>query len=74
MYMGLLVDFPPAQCRTTVDGHAATGILAAAQPAYFDMVVLIARHRSFMGSVFHCSVRAQVMLQSQLPILVLPAQ
>lgn len=74
MRTGLLVDFPPAQCRTEVDGQAAAGILGAAQPADFDMVVLIARHRSFMGSVFHCSVTAQVMRQSQLPVLVLPAQ
>ncbi|MCI1188622.1 universal stress protein [Hymenobacter sp. DH14] len=71
---GLLADLPSAQCRTVVDGHAATAILAAAQPADFDMVILIARHRSFMGSLFHRSVTARVMLESRVPVLVLPAQ
>jgi nucleotide-binding universal stress UspA family protein len=37
-------------------------------------VVLIARRRSFMGSLFHHSVTAQVLLLSKIPVLVLPAQ
>ncbi|MBD2721033.1 universal stress protein [Hymenobacter armeniacus] len=69
----LLADLPPVQCRTVVDGHAATAILEAAQPADYDLVVLVARHRSFMSALFHRSVTAQVMVASKLPVLVLPA-
>jgi nucleotide-binding universal stress UspA family protein len=71
---GLVLDLPPVRCHTVVHAHAATGILEAAKPADYDLVVLIARQRSFMGSLFHRSVTAQVMLKSQLPALVLPAQ
>ena len=51
----------------------ADGILQAAQPADFDLVVLIARPRSFLGELFHHSVTAQVLLHSAVPVLVLPA-
>ena len=71
---GLLADLPPVQCHTVVHGHAATGILEAAPPADYDMVMLIARHRSFMGNLFHCSVTAQVLMQNKVQVLVLPAQ
>lgn len=71
---GLLADLPPVQCLTMVGAHAATSILEAAQPSHFDMVVLVARRRSFMGNLFHHSVTAEVMLASKVPVLVLPAQ
>ncbi|MDO7852438.1 universal stress protein [Hymenobacter convexus] len=74
MRTGLVLDLAPAPCHTVVSAHAATGILEAAQPADYDLVMLIARRRSFMGSLFHRSVTAQVLLQSKLPVLVLPAQ
>ncbi|UOQ96508.1 universal stress protein [Hymenobacter sp. 5317J-9] len=74
MRTGLMLDLPPAQCRTVVSEQAAAGILNAAQPADYDLVVLIARRRSFMGNLFHHSVTAQVMLESKLPVLVLPAE
>jgi nucleotide-binding universal stress UspA family protein len=71
---GLLADLPLAQYRAVVNSHAAAGILEAAQPAAYDLVVLIARQRSFMGNLFHHSVTAQVLLASKVPVLVLPAQ
>ena len=71
---GLLANLPPVQCRTVINAHPATSILEAAQPADYDMVVVIARRHSFMGSLFHRSVTAQVLVQSKVPVLVLPAQ
>jgi nucleotide-binding universal stress UspA family protein len=66
----------PASVRTLslIAPAPAEAILQAAQPADFDIVVLIARPRSFLGELFHRSVTAQVLLHSALPILVLPAE
>jgi nucleotide-binding universal stress UspA family protein len=54
--------------------HPAEAIVHAAQPGAYDLVVLIARPRSFLGQLFHRSVTAQVLLHSRVPVLVLPAQ
>lgn len=58
--------------RTAPD--AAEAILSAAQPTDFDMVIVIARQRSYLSALFHRSVTAQVLLHSAVPVLVLPAQ
>lgn len=71
---GLTVDLPPIHIRTVSRANPAEGILQVAQPADYDMVVVIARERSFFGSLFHRSVTTQVLLNSEIPVLVLPAQ
>lgn len=71
---GLAPDQAALRTRTAVGNDPAAAILAATQAAEFDMVVLIARRRSFLGQLFHRSVTAQVLLHSALPVLVLPAQ
>ncbi|MDO7850977.1 universal stress protein [Hymenobacter convexus] len=71
---GLFSGLPAVASHTVVSSHAATGMLEAAQPADFDLVVVVARQRCVMGSLFHHSVTAEVMRQSLLPVLVLPAQ
>lgn len=72
---GLTTDLPGVVRTRTVTGKSPVeGILAAAQAAEFDMVALIGRQRSVLGQLFHRSVTAQVLLHSQLPVLVLPAQ
>lgn len=53
---------------------AADAIISAAQPADFDMVLVVARQRSYFSDLFHRSVTAQVLLHSAVPVLVLPAQ
>ena len=63
----------PIQTRSLNASAPADGILQVARPADFDLVVLIARPRSFLGELFHHSVTAQVLLHSPLPVLVLPA-
>lgn len=71
---GLLLHLPPAHTRTATNASPAHGILQVAQPHNFDLLVVIARERSFLGQLFHHSVTAQLLLDSALPILVLPAK
>ncbi|WP_216726546.1 universal stress protein [Hymenobacter siberiensis] len=71
---GLLVDLAPPHARTVTSASAARGILQVAQPHDFDLLVVIARERSFLGKLFHNSVTAQLALDSALPILILPAR
>ena len=53
-------DLPPAHSRTVVHAHPAEAIIAAARPADFDAVIVVARSRSVLGQLFHHSVTAQV--------------
>jgi nucleotide-binding universal stress UspA family protein len=68
------VDLPLVQTRTVSHSNPAEGILQVAQPADYDIVVVIARERSFFGGLFHRSVTTQVLLNSEIPVLVLPAR
>ncbi len=71
---GLTADLAqPIRTLNMATPAPAEGILRAARPADFDMVVLIARPRSFLGELFQRSVTAQVLLHSPVPVLVLPA-
>jgi nucleotide-binding universal stress UspA family protein len=70
---GLAVDLPEVEPRAITHTNAAEGILEVAKPADYDMVAVVARPRSFLGHLFHRSVTAQVLLHSELPVLVLPA-
>lgn len=71
--LGLLADFQDAQTRTVSSASPADRILQYAASGEFDLIVLIARPRSFLGDLFHQSVTAAVLRQSPLPVLVLPA-
>ena len=54
--------------------HRSTplGILQAATETRADLLVLIARRRSFWGQLFNRSVTSQVILHGHLPMLLLP--
>lgn len=69
---GLTADLAGLRTRTVVARHAAAGILSVVSD--YDLVVLIARRRSFLGQLFHHSVTADVLRRSPVPVLVLPAQ
>lgn len=70
---GLNLDLPtPMRFRRTVAARPADGILQAAQAGETDLVVVLARPRSFWGQLFHHSVTAEVLLHSAVPVLVLP--
>jgi len=72
---GLTVELTtPIRTRSAVAAHPAEGILHAARPEEFDLVMIVARRRSFWGELFHRSVTAQVLLGSSGPVLVLPAE
>ena len=71
---GLNIDLPLPRVLQTVAADPAEGILAAAHAANYDAVVLLARRRSVLGRLFHRSVTAQVLLHSEIPVLVLPAE
>ena len=69
---GLADDLPPPRPHHVQADSAAEGILATAQPANCDAVMLLARRRSVLGRLFHHSVTAHVVLHSTMPVLVLP--
>ncbi|SDY60196.1 universal stress protein [Hymenobacter psychrophilus] len=50
------------------------GVLAEAARQEADLLVVVARHHSLIGSLFHRSVTAQLIEQSSVPLLLLPAQ
>ncbi len=55
--------------QSTVTG----GILQEAAGQQADMLVVVARHHSLVGGLFHRSVTAQLLRESAIPVLVLPA-
>ena len=71
---GLSLDLPPITFQHFTHNSSAEGILQVAADGEFDIIVLIARPRSFLGELFHRSVTARVMLHSPVPVLVLPAE
>jgi nucleotide-binding universal stress UspA family protein len=74
-WTGLAIDLPtPVRYRHSTAAAPAKSILAVAQPADYDLVVVLARPRSFWGKVFHHSVTAQVLVHSAIPVLVLPTE
>ena len=48
------------------------GVLAAVHDTQPDLVVMLARKRSFLGELFHRSVTARVLARCPVPVLVLP--
>ncbi|MCC3156679.1 universal stress protein [Hymenobacter sp. 15J16-1T3B] len=62
-----------SQPHVVYHAHAAEGILEGAAETDADLVVLVARRHSLLGSLFHRSVTAQLISQSTLPLLLLPA-
>ncbi|GAB3295886.1 hypothetical protein GCM10027511_09990 [Hymenobacter humi] len=55
------------------NADAATGILQGADELEADVLVVIARPHSVLGSLLHRSVTAEVIKKSTIPVLVLPA-
>ena len=53
---------------------AADGILQAITDTQADLVLLIARPRSFLGRRFHHSVTADVLRRSPVPVLLVPTE
>ena len=71
---GLLPPEAPLWLYQETDAAPAAGILQAQADTQADLLVLIARPRSFLGRLFHHSVTADVLRRSPVPVLLVPAQ
>ncbi|MCC3156687.1 universal stress protein [Hymenobacter sp. 15J16-1T3B] len=69
---GLIGAGAPTELRGSLHAQPAAGLLSAAADAQADLLVLLARPRSYLGELFHRSVTAQVLHRSALPVLLLP--
>ncbi|WP_216690918.1 universal stress protein [Hymenobacter siberiensis] len=65
---------PPSQLYEVYDRSVVSGILAEAARQEADLLVVVARQHSLIGSLFHRSVTAQLLEHSPVPVLVLPAE
>ena len=70
---GLVEGLPTPELRGYQHEHYEQGILAAALDAQADLVVVLARQRSYFGNLFHRSVTAKLLENCPIPVLVLPA-
>ena len=57
-----------------VQPKAMGGVLQEAERQGADMLVVVARRHSLLGSLFHRSITAQLIQESPIPVLVLPAE
>ncbi|WP_190923768.1 universal stress protein [Hymenobacter armeniacus] len=71
-----LVDDGPALDRLheLSRQRIAGGVLEEAARQEADLLVVVARRHSLLGSLFHRSVTAQLLQESPIPVLLLPAQ
>ena len=70
-----LVDHLEDSClHEVVQATAMGGVLQEATRQQADLLVVVARHHSLLGSLFHRSVTAQLIQESLIPVLVLPAE
>ena len=56
------------------DPSCSAGVLRAATATHADLLMLIARPRSFLGALFHHSITADVTRHSTVPMLLLPVE
>lgn len=69
---GLVKGLATPELRGYENEDYATGLLAAVQDAQADLVIVLARERSYLGELFHHSVTAQLLAHCPVPVLVLP--
>ena len=71
---GVIPPTASLQLHQVSELTAVEGILQAVADTQADLVVLIARPRSFLGRRFHHSVTADVLRRSPVPVLLVPAE
>ena len=69
---GLLPATQPLELYEEAHVRPAAGVLQAITDTQAELLVLIARPRSFLGRIFHESVTAAVLRHSPVPVLLLP--
>jgi nucleotide-binding universal stress UspA family protein len=70
---GLLPPDAPRRLYQEIYSSPVAGIAQALTDTRADLLVLIARPRSFLGELFHGSVTAAVLRHCPVPVLLLPA-
>jgi nucleotide-binding universal stress UspA family protein len=70
----LTEELAPGQLFEVYDPSVVDGVLTEAARQSADLLVVVARHHSLLGSLFHRSVTAQLLERSPIPVLVLPAE
>lgn len=69
---GLVEGLPVPELRGYQHAHYEQGVLAAAHDTRTDLIIVLARQRSYFGALFHHSVTAHLLLHSPVPVLVMP--
>ena len=69
----LVEGLPVPELRGYQHAHYDQGIIAAAYDTQADLVIVLARQRSYLGELFHHSVTARLLENCPVPVLVLPA-
>ncbi len=71
---GLVEGRPTPELRGYAYDSYEAGLLAAVQDTQAELVVVLARPRSYWGELFHHSVTAQLLQRCPVPVLVLPTE
>ena len=69
----LVNELAEGSLRQVYQNTVVGGVLQEAAEQQADMLVIIARRHSLIGGMFHRSVTAQLLRESAIPVLVLPA-
>ena len=70
-----LVDgFSESRLHEVYHPAVVAGVLEEASRQKADLLVVVARHHSLLGSLFHRSITALLIQESPIPILILPAE
>ena len=69
---GLVKELAVPELRGYEHDNYAEGLLAAVQDTQADLVVVLARERSYLNELFHRSVTARLLTECPVPVLVLP--
>ena len=69
---GLIKGLAMPELRGYEHDNYAKGLLAAVQDTQADLVIVLARERSYLSELFHQSVTAQLLAECPVPVLVLP--
>jgi nucleotide-binding universal stress UspA family protein len=70
----LTEELAPNQLHEVQHRSVVGGVLAEAARQDADLLVVVARHHSLLGRLFHRSVTAQLIERSPIPVLVLPTK
>ena len=70
----LVNNFADSRLHEVYHSTVVAGVLAEAARQAADVLVVVVRRHSLLGSLFHRSVTAQLIQESAIPVLLLPAE